>query len=56
MMGELAPDQNNLFYDFSLVQHVPPDHLLRQISQVLNLDVLRQHLGSYLQSHRPTLH
>jgi len=47
MMGELPPDQNNLFYDFCLDQHVPPDHLLRQISQVLDLSDLRQHLRSY---------
>jgi transposase len=47
MMGELPPDQNNLFYDFCLDQHVPPDHLLRQISQVLDLGDLRQHLRSY---------
>lgn len=47
MMGELPPDQNHLFYDFCLEQHVPLDHLLRQISQVLDLDGLRQHLHSY---------
>ena len=45
MMGEIPPDQNSLFYDFCLDQHVPPDHLLRQISQVLGN--LRQHLRSY---------
>ena len=47
MMGELAPDQNNLFYDFCLEQQVPANHLLRQISQVLDLGNLRQHLHSY---------
>ncbi len=47
MMGELAPDQNNLFYDFCLEQQVPANHLLRQISQVLDLGNLRQHLYSY---------
>jgi len=46
-MGELPPDQNNLFYDFCLDRHVPPDHLLRQMSQVLDLSELRQHLRSY---------
>jgi transposase len=47
MMGELAPDQNNLFYDFCLEQQVPTNHLLRQINQVLDLGNLRQHLHSY---------
>ncbi len=47
MMGELAPDQNSLFYDFCLEQQVPANHLLRQISQVLDLGNLRQHLHSY---------
>jgi hypothetical protein len=43
MMGELAPAQNNLFYNFCLEQQVPANHLLRQISQVLDLGNLRQH-------------
>ena len=47
MMGELPPDQNSLFYDFCLEQQVPTGHLLRQISQVLDLGNLRQHLRSY---------
>ena len=47
MMGELAPNQNNLFYDFCLEQQVAANHLLRQISQVLDLGNLRQHLHSY---------
>ena len=47
MMGELPPDQNNLFYDFCLEQQVPTNHLLRQISQLLDLGNLRQHLRPY---------
>lgn len=47
MMGELAPNQNNLFYYFCLERQVPPDHLLRQISQVLDLGGLRPHLRFY---------
>lgn len=47
MMGQQPPDQNALFYDFCIERHVPPDHLLRQIDQVLDLSHLRQHLTSY---------
>ncbi|MET0117003.1 MAG: IS1182 family transposase [Sedimenticola sp.] len=47
MMGQQPPDQNTLFYDFCIEQHIPPDHLLRQIDQVLDLSELRHHLSSY---------
>ena len=47
MMGQLPPDQNALFYDFCIEQHVPPNHLLRQIDQILELDFLREHLGTF---------
>lgn len=47
MMGQQPPDQNALFYDLCLDQYIPPDHLLRQIDQVLDLSHLRQHLSSY---------
>ncbi len=47
MMGQQPPDQNALFYDFCLEHYVPPDHLLRQIDQILDLSHLRQHLSSY---------
>jgi transposase len=47
MMGQLSPNQNALFYDFCLDQHVPSEHLLRKIDQVLNLSQLRQHLSNY---------
>ena len=47
MMGQQPPDQNALFYDFCLEKHVPPDHLLRQIDQVLDLSALREHLSDY---------
>jgi transposase len=47
MMGQLPPPQSELFYAFSLEQHVPQDHLLRQIDAVLDLGGLRTHLGPY---------
>ena len=47
MMGQQPPDQNALFYDFCLDEHVPPNHLLRQIDQVLDLGALREHLSDY---------
>ena len=46
MMGTQAiPDQ--LFYDFCLEDHVPQDHLLRQIDRFLDLDDIRTELKPY---------
>jgi len=47
MMGQLAPDQNALFYDFCPEAYVPQGHLLRQIDPFLDLSDLREHLASY---------
>jgi transposase len=47
MMGQLPAAQNTLFYEFSLEQHIPHDHLLRQIDQFLDFDSIRQHLTPY---------
>ena len=56
MMGHQTPGQNQLFYDFCLDQHVPTDHLLRQIDQVLDLSNLREHLCSfYSNTGRPSI-
>jgi transposase len=56
MMGQQPPDQNALFYDFCIEQHVPPEHLLRQIDQVLDLSRLRQHLTAfYSTTGRPSI-
>ena len=56
MMGQQPPDQNALFYDFCIEQHVPPEHLLRQIDQVLDLSQLRQHLTAfYSTTGRPSI-
>jgi transposase len=46
MMGTQAvPAQ--LFYDFSIEEHVPADHLLRRIDQFLDLKELRTKLKPY---------
>lgn len=47
MTGQLPPDQNALFYEFSLEAYVPEDHLLRQIDPFLDLSDLRNHLSTY---------
>ena len=47
MMGQLPPAQHELFYDFCLEQHIPPDHLLRRIDTVLDLDGLRAQLAPH---------
>ncbi len=46
MMGtQTAPEQ--LFYDFCLEDHVPDDHLLRQIDPFLDLSDVRAELKPY---------
>src|SRR6202049_2062952 len=46
MMGE-ARVQEALFYEFSLEQHVPADHLLRSIDRFVDLSGIRTHLEPY---------
>lgn len=56
MMGQLPPAQNALFYDFCIEQHVPPEHLLRQIDQFLDFDAIRDHLKPfYSHTGRPSI-
>lgn len=56
MKGELPPDQNTLFYDFSLERHIPQDHLLRHIDQFLDFDQIHQHLQPfYSHTGRPSV-
>ena len=56
MMGQLPAAQNALFYDFSLEQHIPDNHLLRQIDQFLDFDAIREHLAPfYSQTGRPSI-
>jgi transposase len=47
MMGRQTSGQAQLFYSFNLDQHVPDDHLLRDIDRVLDLRDLHQHLAPY---------
>jgi len=56
MMGQLAADQNALFYDFNLEQRIPDNHLLRKIDHFLDFDQIRSHLHSfYSHTGRPSI-
>jgi len=56
MMGRQDGGEAHLFYSFNLDAHVPRDHLLRQIDQVLDLADLRQHLAPfYSHTGRPSV-
>ena len=44
MMGPKQEAQSALFYEFSLEEHVPQDHLLRSIDRHLDLSSIRGHL------------
>ncbi len=56
MMGQRKVAQKPLFYAFHLDNHIPQNHLLRAIDQVLDLSDLRQHLGGYYsQTGRPSV-
>ena len=50
MMGRLNRDQRQLFYELSLDEVVPDDHLVRQISSVLDLSWVHAELASYYSS------
>lgn len=56
MMGQLPPQQNELFYDFCLDKHIPEDHLLRQIDQFLDFEPFKEHLKPhYSHTGRPSV-
>src|ERR1700693_113347 len=56
MMGRLDDRQQPLFYDFCLEDHVPDDHLLRQVAKVLDLSGVRRKLAPYYSAMgRPSL-
>lgn len=56
MMGEGSGDQGQFFYSFNLEDHVPREHLLRQIDCVLDLSELRRHLAPfYSHTGRPSI-
>ena len=55
MMGRQIA-QEELFYEFRLENHVPGDHLLRQLDAVLNFDRVRSVLAArYSQTGRPSI-
>jgi transposase len=56
MMGERTTAAASLFYEFSLEQHVPSDHLLRAIDRFVDLSGIRAHLRPfYSELGRPSI-
>jgi len=47
MMGQSGGNQNRLFYSFKLEDHVPANHLLRDIDKLLDLTDLRAYLAPF---------
>lgn len=47
MMGERTVMREELFYGFSLEQHVPANHLLRAIDRFVDLSDVRQKLAPF---------
>ena len=47
MMGPRQVAQGALFYEFSLEDHVPVEHLLRKIDGILDLSTIRSHMAPY---------
>src|SRR5262245_53022159 len=50
MMGRRQVEQADLFYEFSLENHVPADHLLRSIDRFVDLGAVRQELAPFYSS------
>jgi transposase len=50
MMGERRVAQEALFYEFSLEEHVPSDHLLRSVDRFVELGDVRAHLAPFYSS------
>ncbi len=56
MMGPRQEAQGALFYNFSLEDHVPGDHLLRSIDRFVDLSSIRSHLAPfYSHTGRPSI-
>ena len=56
MMCPRQEAQAALFYEFSLEDHVPDDHLLRSIDHHLDLADVREHLADfYSHTGRPSV-
>jgi hypothetical protein len=47
MLGPKQEAQAALFYEFSLEEHVPQDHLLRSIDRFVDLSDIRQYLSEF---------
>ena len=47
MMGPWQKAQATLFYEFSLEDHVPQDHLLRPIDRFVDLTSIRAHRADF---------
>ena len=55
MKGERQTLQRSFFYEFSLDDHVPADHLLRSIDRFVDLSDIRRRLKPfYSQAGRPS--
>jgi len=56
MLGPKQEAQGALFYEFSIDDHVPQDHLLRSIERFVDLSGIRQHLVPfYSNTGRPSI-
>ena len=56
MMGPRQEAQPALFYEFSLEDHIPMDHLLRSIDRFVDLSSIRAHLADfYSHTGRPSV-
>lgn len=56
MMGAKREAQAALFYEFSLEDHVPQDHLIRSIDRFVDLGRIRAHLANfYSHTDRPSI-
>ncbi|QRD51099.1 IS1182 family transposase [Pseudosulfitobacter pseudonitzschiae] len=56
MLGPRQEAQAALFYEFSLEDHVPQDHLLRSIDRFVDLSSIRAHLADfYSHTGRPSV-
>ena len=48
MLGPKQEAQGALFYEFSIDDHVPQDHLLRSIDRFVDLSDIRQYLAVFI--------
>jgi transposase len=56
MLGPKHEAQGALFYEFSIENHVPQDHLLRSIARFVDLSGIRHHLAPfYSATGRPSI-